>query len=157
MAAKTLAYATGAALVGFDSLEAVARNARDALHIWVVADAQRGQAYTAEFSRTAPGEPLFSTRGSQIENLSEWSARLDPSMLVLGPGLDKAHIRDAAGARVMAADSTLNYPDGSRLVELARDAWSSGRRDDPWLFEPRYLRQSAAEERWDSRNPAGPG
>ncbi len=39
-AAKTLAYVTGALLVGFDSLEAVARNAPDqASRVSVVADA----------------------------------------------------------------------------------------------------------------------
>jgi len=157
MAAKTLAYVTGAAVVGLDSLEAVARNARDALHIWVVADAQRGQVYTAEFTRSAPDEPLVTTRKSEIEALSDWSARLDSGMLVLGPGLDKAHIRVATGSAVVSLDAALNYPDGLRLIELARLAWTRGRRDDPWLLEPRYLRPSAAEERWDSRDPTGRG
>ena len=157
MAAKTLAYATGAALVGLDSLEGVARNAHGALHVWVVADAQRGEVYTAEFTRPAPEKPLVMTRSTQIEVLSDWSARLDSSMLVLGPGLDKAPIRAAIGAGLVAHDAALNYPDGSRLIELARDAWTGGRRDDPWLLEPHYLRRSAAEEKWDTRNPARPG
>ena len=52
------------------------------------------------------------------------------------------------------ADPALNYPDGHRLIELAREAWASGRRDDPWLLEPRYLRQSSAEEQWDARTSA---
>ena len=58
-AAKTLAYATGAALVGLDSLEAVACNApEDALRVSVVADAQRGDVYSAEFARTSVGKIL---------------------------------------------------------------------------------------------------
>ena len=44
-AAKTLAYATGAPLIGLDSLEAIARNApTDASRISVIADAQRATA-----------------------------------------------------------------------------------------------------------------
>jgi tRNA threonylcarbamoyladenosine biosynthesis protein TsaB len=153
-AAKTLAYITGAAVVGIDSLEAIARNATGALHIWVVADAQRGQVYTAEFERPAADQPLVPRRRSQIDDLSEWSARLDSSMLVLGPGLDKPHIRAAVRLGVVAEDAAMNYPAGPGLVELARDEWNHGRRDDLWLIEPRYLRQSAAQEQWEARNPA---
>ena len=55
-AAKTLAYVTGAALVGLDSLEAVAWNAPGtALRVSVVADAQRGDVYSAEFMRQRTG------------------------------------------------------------------------------------------------------
>ena len=35
------------------------------------------------------------------------------------------------------------------MLELAREAWAGGRRDNPWLLEPRYLRKSAAEEQWE--------
>jgi len=153
-AAKTLAYATGAAILGLDSLEAVGRNApADALRISVVADAQRGDVYTAEFVRTAPEAPLRTDRGSRIEPLAAWLARLEPGVLVLGPGLDSPKIRDAVPGEYMTSNVALNYPEGRRLIELARDAWTSGRRDNPWLLEPRYLRKSAAEEQWDSRNP----
>jgi tRNA A37 threonylcarbamoyladenosine modification protein TsaB len=50
-------------------------------------------------------------------------------------------------------DPVLNYPDGHRLIELAIQTWASGRRDDHWLIEPNYLRQSSAEELWDARRP----
>ena len=73
---------------------------------------------------------------------------------MLGPGLDSPRIRERHPRRLLDIPMPrLNYPDGHRLIELAREAWASGRRDDPWLLEPRYLRQSAAEEQWDSRNP----
>ena len=52
-AAKTLAYATGAPLIGLDSLHAVACNApADSPRVSVIADAQRGQLYIAEFTRS---------------------------------------------------------------------------------------------------------
>ncbi len=154
-AAKTLAYATGAAILGLDSLEAVGRNApADALRISVVADAQRGDVYTADFSRAAPEAPLDTVRASRIEPLADWLARLEPGVLVLGPGLDSPKIRGTVASDYLTSNAALNYPDGRRLIELARDAWASGRRDNPWLLEPQYLRKSAAEEQWDSRNPA---
>jgi tRNA threonylcarbamoyladenosine biosynthesis protein TsaB len=152
-AAKTLAYATGAALIGLDSLEAIARNAPDdASRISVIADAQRGQIYVAEYARDSL-DRLFRTRPCQIEPLRAWLVRLEPGTLVLGPGLDSPRIRTALPAGFDFPDPALNYPVGDRLVDLARDTWSTGRRDDPWLLEPRYLRQSSAEEQWDSRNP----
>ncbi len=59
-AAKTLAYAAGKPLVPLDSLEAIARNAPDdARQVVVAVDAQRGDAYLAEFGlRDFPRSPL---------------------------------------------------------------------------------------------------
>lgn len=151
-AAKTLAYATGAAIVGLDSLEAVGLNAPvDALRITVVADAQRGDVYVAEFTRVSSEGPLVTYRPSQIEPFAAWLARLERGVLVLGPGLDSPRIRSAVPAEFLTTSAALNYPDGHRLIELARDVWTSGRRDNPWLLEPQYLRRSAAEEQWDRK------
>ena len=151
-AAKTLAYATGASLLGLDSLEAIARNAPEgASRISVIADAQRGQLYVAEYVR-APDDCLNCTLTCQIEPVQTWLERLEPGTFVLGPGLDSLRIRSTFPAGFDFPDSALNYPEGHRLIDLARDTWSTGRRDDPWLLEPRYLRQSSAEEQWDSRN-----
>jgi len=152
VAAKTLAYATGAPIIGLDSMEAIGRNApAEALRISVVADAQRHDVYVAEFVRAAPEAPLVLSRASQIEPVSAWVSRLEPGVFVIGPGLDSPRIRAAVPPELVPHDMELNYPEGRRLIELARDAWTSGRRDNPWLLEPRYLRQSAAEEKWNQR------
>jgi tRNA threonylcarbamoyladenosine biosynthesis protein TsaB len=148
MAAKTFAYATGASVLGLDSLEAVARNApRSAGRISVIADAQRENVYVADFYRVAAGDPLAVSRRSRIESLSDWRASLEPGTLVIGPGLANGKIRAAAPADMLAGDSTLDYPQATSLIELARDVWAAGRRDDLWQLEPRYLRGSAAEEK----------
>jgi tRNA threonylcarbamoyladenosine biosynthesis protein TsaB len=153
MAAKTLAYATGASLVGFDSLAAIARNApADARRISVIADAQRGNLYVADYLREATGPPRC-TRATQIEPLVAWLARLEPETLVIGPALDAPRIRAALPHALNIAPPALNFPDGHRLIEQARELWDDGRRDDLWQLEPRYLRQSSAEELWNSRNP----
>jgi len=147
-AAKTLAYATGADLVGIDSLEVIACNApEEALRVTVVADAQRSDVYSAEFARTAAGENLVCTRPSQIEPLEAWQARLSPGLLVLGPGLESARIAAMVPPELLPADSSMNYPAGLHLIALASREWTSGRRENPWLLEPRYLRMSPAEEK----------
>jgi tRNA threonylcarbamoyladenosine biosynthesis protein TsaB len=150
-AAKTLAYTTGAPLIGLDSLQAIACNApADASRISVIADAQRGQLYVADFVRVDVSR-LESVRACQVEPLAAWLARLEPATVILGPALDSPRIRSALPVGLEILDSALNYPVGHRLIELARESWSSGRRDDPWTLEPRYLRESSAEEQWNAR------
>jgi tRNA threonylcarbamoyladenosine biosynthesis protein TsaB len=149
-AAKTLAYATGAAIFGLDSLEAIAWNAPDSvLRVSVFADAQRGDVYSADFTRTAPGGPLVCARMSQIEPLQDWLARLGPGTLVLGPGLDSPRIAGHVPPELLANAGELNYPEGSRLIALADRECTAGRCENAWLLEPRYLRKSAAEEKWE--------
>jgi tRNA threonylcarbamoyladenosine biosynthesis protein TsaB len=151
-AAKTLAYATGASLLGLDSLHAIALNAAaDALHVSVIADAQRDDIYVADYSRPCEGAPLAAARASRIEPLTEWLKQLEPDVLVLGPGLGSARIRAALPPSCRLANPGLNFPDGRCLIELARAAFDTGRRENPWLLEPLYLRKSAAEEKWDAR------
>jgi tRNA threonylcarbamoyladenosine biosynthesis protein TsaB len=153
-AAKTLAYATGASLLGLDSLEAIALNApAEFARISVIADAQHGQLYVADFGREAPAGPLLRRRATRIESLLAWLAGLEPDTLVLGPGLLSPRIQSALPAVLFNHDPALNYPDGHLLIELAIATWASGRRDDQWKIEPNYLRQSSAEELWDARRP----
>jgi tRNA threonylcarbamoyladenosine biosynthesis protein TsaB len=150
-AAKTLAYVTGATLIGLDSLHAIAYNAPlNASRVSVVADAQRGQVYVAEFVRRPLGG-LDIARASHIEPLGEWLAQLDPAIAVLGPALDSPRIRSALPEGFALFDAALNYPSGQWLIELARETWAGGRRDDLWRLEPQYLRQSSAEEQWNAR------
>jgi tRNA threonylcarbamoyladenosine biosynthesis protein TsaB len=157
-AAKTLAYVTRAALFGLDSLEAIAWNAPDsALRVSVVADAQRGDVYSSDFTRAAPGEPLTCVRASHVEALDAWLARLEPGSLVLGPGLDSPRIAEKVPAQFISQGGELNYPEGTRLIDLAARECAAGQPQNAWLLEPRYLRKSAAEEKWESRAPAAPG
>jgi tRNA threonylcarbamoyladenosine biosynthesis protein TsaB len=146
-AAKTLAYALGKPLIGLDSLEAVARNApAEALRIAVVADAQRGDLYAADFARSNPGDPPVRLAPTRIEPAALWIAHLAPGTCVLGPGL--ARLPSPLPASIHAPGSELDRPHGTRLIELAHEAWLRGQRDDPWFLEPVYLRRSAAEDQW---------
>lgn len=152
-AARTLAYAAGTRLVGFDSLEALAANApEDAPVVRVVGDAQRGDVYAAEFRREAAGAPLVASGPSRIEPLSEWAARVEPGDFVLGPGLRSPAVRaNLEGTRTVDPDDPIHRPRGLRIVELTRRIAGSSPDGDPWSLEPNYLRRSAAEDQWDAR------
>ena len=151
-AARALAYAAGARLVGFDSLEAIARNApAEAARVIVVGDAQRGDVYAAEFAREAPGSPLVALGPSRIEPLASWAAGVGADALVIGPGLRSPTIRaNLPGVRDVDPDDPIHRPSGPRLTELALRALDgpAPAADD---LEPNYLRRSAAEDQWDAR------
>ena len=154
-AAKTLAYATSKPLIGFDSLGLIARNVPDdALHVSVIADAQRGDVYTASFTRDAPGSRLEPVSPTRVVALTEWSASLSDGSFVLGPAFGVERIAKALSLPASVrrpGDAHSDWPDPRRLVALTHDAWRSGRRVDPWYLEPVYLRRSAAEDQWDRR------
>ncbi len=137
MAAKTLAFASGAGLVGFDSLGAIAENVPpDATEVSVIADAQRGLLYVADYARVAAG-PFVCTRSTQIEPLHDWLARLNPRTTVLGPALQAPRIKAVLPAWLEQGPADSNYPDARHLIKLAQELWESGQRDDPWFLEPR--------------------
>lgn len=152
-AAKTLAYALGIPLVGLDSLEVLARNAPgDVLRVAVIGDAQRGELYAAEFGRETAGAPLVRLAPTRIEPQDRWLANLSAGSFVLGPGLDR--LRLPLPDTCVRGEVATAQPDPVRLWALAHEAWAQGRRDDPWLLEPHYLRRSAAEEQWEQRSRA---
>jgi tRNA threonylcarbamoyladenosine biosynthesis protein TsaB len=147
-AAKTLAYTAGKPLVAIDSLEAIARNASDdVLKVVVAVDAQRGDAYLADFARDSPGAPLLRLGPTRIEAVEPWARSLDPATLVLGPALDRLLATWPESARRGTLDQ--GHPDSARLVPLAREALEAGRVLDPFFVEPIYLRRSAAEDQWE--------
>ncbi|HEV3165907.1 MAG TPA: tRNA (adenosine(37)-N6)-threonylcarbamoyltransferase complex dimerization subunit type 1 TsaB [Isosphaeraceae bacterium] len=149
-AAKTLAYVLKAPLVGIDSLEVIARNApSDSERVSVIADAQRGELYTADFVREPGNKPLQRATPTRTEPIPAWLARLMPGTFVVGPGIER--LKEPLPPTVTAADASLAYPAGHHLLALAQEAFLRGQRDDPWLLEPLYLRRSAAEEKWDKK------
>jgi tRNA threonylcarbamoyladenosine biosynthesis protein TsaB len=155
-AAKTIAYATGALLVGLDSLEAIAGNAPpEADLVAVIADAQRGDLYVSDWVRNGPGGPLHSTQPCRIESLPAWLGRLDPGALVLGPALQNPEIRAAIPAQHLVAHLESNFPDPEHLIQLAVAAHAVGLHADLWTLEPRYLRRSSAEDKWEARRRDG--
>jgi len=152
-AAKTLAYALGCPVHGFDSLEAIGRNAPgEALRVVAVGDAQRGDLFAADFARDRVNGPLRRTRPTRLECIETWPPSLDPGTFILGPSLGRAEPAWPQGA--IRTDITLGYPAGPILIELTRERMVEGAGLDVWFLEPSYVRRSAAEEKaWPRGGP----
>lgn len=149
-ALKTLAYVSGKPIVGLDSLEVIAQNAPgDALRVSVIADAQRGDLYTADFARSEPQGILLRTTPTRVEPRTIWESRLGNETCVLGPGL--ARLSGPLPESIRVSQPERNQPDPHQLAMVALSTWSSGRREDAWTLEPLYLRRSAAEDQWERK------
>lgn len=148
MSAKTLAYATGCALIGVETFAAIAWQApAEAMRLAVISDGQQGKIYVQHFSRSPSGWSIDDALA--IRPFAEWLATCPADTWVSGPGLET--FLD----RVPTRQSVVPRPDWSpraeALLALGLTAYRSGRRDDPFALEPLYLRPSSAEELWAKR------
>jgi tRNA threonylcarbamoyladenosine biosynthesis protein TsaB len=145
-AAKTLAYALGRPLVGLDSFEALARAApAEFRRIAVIADAQRGDVFAADYRRGGTGPELERPGPPRLEAASSWLAALEAGTYVVAR--DAARLGLPLPPTVTVAPPEQAYARGAILIAMTREAIAAGRRDDPWFLEPLYLRRSAAEEK----------
>ena len=155
--AKTLAYATGADVLGLDTLEVIADQSRSRFNadsapaeIHAILDAQRKELFLARFAWR--GANLQRLDDNRIVRGDEWLAQLPPGALVTGPALSRWEVRLPPG--VIAADLILRQPQAETVGRLALAYCQSGRRDDLWKLAPVYLRPSAAEERAENNSRA---
>ncbi len=159
-AAKTLAYATRAAVVGVPTLDVIAAQADGQVpRLDVVMNAQRQQVFVASYGSQGAGrEPLGSTRilDNQVwlDTLANKSplregVEVTPAEMVTGPALHRLREQIPAGVRVASPEQW--SPRAVTLGRLGHQAYRSGRRDDLWKLVPQYYRLSAAEEVWDTQ------
>jgi tRNA threonylcarbamoyladenosine biosynthesis protein TsaB len=146
--AKTLAWATGAKLVAVPSMAVLAENApASSRHVLIVLDARRGQVFTARFERLedrwAPREP------ARLSSLAGALARSPRPVLLLGEGLS-VH-RPPESPEILIAEDTLWVPTARNVAKLGSIMARAGQFTSPQGLLPLYLRQSEAEEKWESR------
>jgi tRNA threonylcarbamoyladenosine biosynthesis protein TsaB len=150
-AAKTLAYATGAEIVGMDTLRVIAaQTPKGAVDITAVQDAQRKQLFVARFRRD--GDRLEQVESTRIEDVDPWIATLQAGQTLTGPGLGR--IRGKIPDSVTVLDADLWTPRATTLGRIGYTAYRKGRRNDFWNLVPHYHRQSAAEEKHGIRSPS---
>lgn len=142
--AKILAYATGAAVLGINTLAVIAAQASGLGEISAVLDAQRQQLYAATFRRCGDGR-LETIAATRIVDLTDWLADC-VNVAVTGPGLQKAVAFLPPATDVV--DEEFWSPQASTVGRLAFRDYQAGRRDDPFQLLPHYFRRSAAEEKW---------
>jgi tRNA threonylcarbamoyladenosine biosynthesis protein TsaB len=145
VAAKTLAYATGAKLVGVHTLAAMAENAPGTeRRLWTVLDAQRQELFVATFdSKRAIVEQA--TPSTEIVGVEAWLARLQSGDAVSGPPLAKC--RDRVPAGVVVVDEALWLPSAAATGRLGIRMYARGASVAPLELVPDYYRKSAAEEK----------
>jgi len=148
--AKAFAYATGAGVLGIDTLEAIAYAAPDHVPALSVAvDAQRGQVVAGFFTR-APDGPLCPVGTSKLVDVDAWLGGLAPGCFVTGPVLRK--IAGRVPDHLALLDPQYWGASAAAVGRLAVRRHTEGQRDDIWSLLPRYCRRSAAEEKWEERH-----
>ncbi len=146
--AKTLAYCLGARSVGITTLEVIAAQYDgEAPRLSVAIDAQRGQVFAAEFLRASSewqivGEP-------RVLNNHDWLGALHHSGAASGPALGKLAGQLPTGVTIAAPEQW--NPRAATVAALAWQRHLRGMYDDVWKLAPLYLRQSAAEEKWNQQ------
>lgn len=144
-AAKLFAYATGADVLGIDTLETIAAGVPERVdRLAVAVDAQRGELIAAQMRRQADGY-LRPEAPPQLIPASAWLGSLSPGIWVAGPVLDRLAVRLPEHVRVV--DAQYWHPSAAAVARLAARDYQAGRRDDLWRLAPRYGRPSAAEEK----------
>jgi tRNA threonylcarbamoyladenosine biosynthesis protein TsaB len=149
MSAKTLAYATGCALIGVETFAVVAAQASNEINrLDVLADAQQDKIYVQSFIRS--GTAWHSLGLLRVQPFAEWLAQRSAETWVSGPGLHRWAARLSAETPVV--DAALWDPRADALLKLGLARYTAGERDDPFTLEPLYLRPSSAEEQQRARH-----
>jgi tRNA threonylcarbamoyladenosine biosynthesis protein TsaB len=153
MSAKTLAYATGCALLAVDTFPAITLQSPSEIdYLDVLADAQQDKVYVQPFARSPEG---WAPAGAlAIRPFAEWLAARRTDAWVSGPGLHKWLARLPADVPRVEAERWEPQPESLLHLGLAR--FRAGQRDDPYAVEPLYLRASSAEEQWRGRASGSP-
>jgi tRNA threonylcarbamoyladenosine biosynthesis protein TsaB len=145
-AAKTLAYAVGAGVVGFDTTHVIAaqvRNSESQTVLHVAIDAQRQELFSSKFYwQDNAWQP---TAPTAIIPTIDWHQKLQPGEIVAGPAIARLTAKLPAGV-VIAADGQ-HEPQAATVGRLAYAAYQRGQIDDFWKLTPAYFRPSAAEEK----------
>jgi tRNA threonylcarbamoyladenosine biosynthesis protein TsaB len=146
MSAKTLAYATGCALVAVPTFAVIAEQAPPEVTLLdVIADAQQGKAYVQRFVRGSGGGNWSPQAALVIRPFIEWLDEREPGAWVAGPGLHVFHDRLPGDVPVVAAEAW--NPHAESLLRVGLRQLRQGQVDDWSSVEPLYLRPSSAEEK----------
>ena len=143
--AKTLAYATGATVVGVNTLDVIAAQTPvESKKLWVLLDAQRQQLFARCYEAKDSNTYLPIDRTSVVDQ-SSLLALLGPGDAVTGRGISS--LVGNLPSTVVTVDETKWNPVAATVAEVANRKLADSGPDDLWSLVPEYYRKSAAEEK----------
>ena len=145
--AKLLAYALKTEVMGLDTLEVLAAQAKhlQSPRIHAMLDAQRNELFVATFEKQTASNELMRVQETHIIPNATFISSLAAGDVLIGPVLEK--LRPQLPPEVVLADPDDWSPRASTIGQLACRAYLAGRRDDVWKLTAQYHRASAAEEK----------
>ena len=155
--AKMFAYATGAKLIGIDTLEAlVVAAGSETERISVAIDAQRGEIVAQNFQVqhfeegddlpvALPVLPLGPQRLIPLEQWWNFGKEAGKNVVFSGPILHRIEKNVPKG--ILLEDRTRWNPQAAHIGKIAAKRFEQAEFDDLWTLLPKYARPSAAEER----------
>jgi len=149
--AKTLAFATGAKLVGVPSMRVLVENASaEARHALVVLDAKREQVFVARFERVE--EKWVEREAAHVESLAAIIGRAPRPVELIGEGIafHRQYIPEADKEIVIAPQEAWRARAGV-LARLGSELAREGKFVDPFVLEPIYIRPPEAQEKLEAQ------
>lgn len=160
--AKTLAYALGCRLIGVDSLAAIAsglwENFPDAQEVIVALNAYRSQVFAARWTaavwRNACSSGAF-TEQSDVWRVEQWNGELAKTSANTIVGAEAILAKRLTSLKESSPDDFPSIPatvvtvepSARQVAKLAHQLALMGKFSSPMELLPRYLRDSAAEEK----------
>lgn len=147
--AKIWSYTAKSALVAVDTHRAIAANSPAEVEtVHVISPSQGGDLFFSRHQRSA-GDLWIETEPLAYLPSAEWIARLGRHEIVSGPALTKLGPELTDRCRLLPSECWT--PEARQVGRLGIALHEAGQTSDPWSLEPRYLRLSSAEEKWDLR------
>ena len=152
-AARMLALANRATVVGVPTLEVIAQNAADAPdppeRVVVILDAKRQRVYAATFQRR---DARYLPQCGPVEvEPAAFLADLDPCCAVTGDGVS-CHQEAVATSGLPVLPQALFAPRAETVYSLGLARVQQGVVGDRRMLVPLYVRRPEAEERWERRH-----
>jgi tRNA threonylcarbamoyladenosine biosynthesis protein TsaB len=151
-AARMIALAGAARILGVPSLEVAAQNALEApdppRHVAVIIDAKRGRVFAGAF--VLSGDAYLPVCEPVEAEPRVFLTELPRPAGILGEGVSRHRDSvDAAGLAVLP--ETLWAPRADVVYRMGRARAARGESDDPRSLVPVYLRPPEAAEKWEQR------
>ena len=166
-AAKTFAYATGAAVASVNTLDVLAAQAlatcddgasqmpQMPAQFWATLDAQRQQLFVARYTPAASDRRLAERQSDvEIVDAVAWLKQLPHQSIVTGSGLQTPAVRNQIPSNCRPTPASAWTANAGSLGQVAWHQSQCGEAQSLWNLTARYYRRSAAEEKAMNQNDA---